>query len=138
MALTLISLSGINNCMSNETQTTQEKRSERLHPLRRVRIGVAVLLAASVSGGIVGGVKAAEAIIAYDSVGHPQFSSEKIEYVVQPGQGVWNAAEQVEGINSIDIKDEISYIEKIQANQAEISRGLQPGDVLEVNKSVKP
>lgn len=123
--------------MSQEKQT-QETRNEKLHPFRRVRIGVAVLLAAAVTGGIFGGVKASDALSTYNSVDHPQYSPEKTEYVIQPGQGVWNAAEHVEGINSIDIGDEVEHIEGMKANQAVLDRELQPGDRLVIDKSVKP
>jgi hypothetical protein len=96
---------------------------------------LAVVLAAAAAGA---GVKSADALVAYGSVSHPDFSTATTEYIIQPNQGVLDAAARINGISRIDSGAAEEYIESMKANQAVLSHELQPGETLEIPVSVKP
>ena len=65
------------------------------------------------------------------------FSEETTTYTVQPGDGLFSAAAQVEGIETIDMRDAVEHIDSDPANIDVLSDGLQPGEQLIIPVSVE-
>lgn len=74
---------------------------------------------------------------AYEGMKGPTFSEQTHEYVVEPGDGILNAAEHIKGIDSIDPRDAVQHISVDPANIDVLKDGLQPGEVLEIPDSVQ-
>ena len=67
----------------------------------------------------------------------PEFSETTNEYVVQDGDGLYDAAQEIQGIDSIDIRDAVHHIQVDPANVDVLSDGLQPGEVIIIPDSVE-
>ena len=67
----------------------------------------------------------------------PEFSESSTEYVVRDGDGIQVAAEQIEGIESIDVREAIDHIAVDPANIDVLKDGLQPGEILVIPESVE-
>jgi len=67
----------------------------------------------------------------------PEFSESTSEYVVQPGDGLYNAAEDITGVDSIDIRDAVQHISVDPANIDVLKDGLQAGETVVIPDSVK-
>lgn len=82
---------------------------------------------------------ASGALLAYNSyaVNNPTFSEESHSYVMQSGEGLWDAVETIKGIDSIDIRDAVYFVENDPRNQKALSDGLQVGESIEVPDSVE-
>jgi len=92
--------------------------------------GVAATIIAATAVGAVGfGV--------YEANKGPEFPETTNEYVVKPGDGLTNAAEQVPGVGSVDIREVTHHIAVDPANIDVLKDGLQPGEVLEIPTSVE-
>lgn len=94
--------------------------------------------------GVAAGVIATTAVVgagagvyAASSNQGPHFSEKTAEYVVQDGDGLYDAAEQIKGIDSVDIRDAVDHIQVDPANIDVLKDGLQPGEVLEIPDSVQ-
>ena len=67
----------------------------------------------------------------------PTFSETTSEYVVQPGDGLYDAAGAIKGIEGADVRDAAEHISVDPANIDVLSDGLQPGEVLIIPDSVQ-
>ena len=69
----------------------------------------------------------------------PTFSTETTTFVAENGDGVWDAAEKVEGHDAvgIDMTDVVDYIESLPENQDALSDGLQAYEGIDIPVSVK-
>jgi len=66
--------------------------------------------------------------------GEPEFSKETTTYTVEQGDGVFDAAQEIEGLR--DMNDGIRHIEADPANIDVLKDGLQPGEQLVIPVSV--
>ena len=66
----------------------------------------------------------------------PTFSEQTTPYSVQSGEGLYDAAESIPGINTIDIRDAVHQISVNPANIDVLSNGLQSGEQIQVPISV--
>lgn len=66
------------------------------------------------------------------------FSETTKEYVVQPGEGLSNAAAHVDGVSNVNIRDVQYYIEDMPANALTLWDGLQEYETLIIPESVAP
>jgi Tfp pilus assembly protein FimV len=112
---------------SNSPETRQSR--ERISHFRAVRIGVATLVAAAT---VAGGIEAADALLANTN---PVFSTNTTEYVIQPNQGLLDAAMRINGISTIDSAAAVDDIKKLNPEAA--SHELYPGEKLKIPISVK-
>jgi len=106
-----------------QSEEARERRKKRL--IRPVAI---VALAAT----IFGGYKLME-----HTTAEPTFSETTTTYTVEPGDGTMRAAEQVQGVASVDIRAATHYIENMPENTTVLEDGLQPGEVLVIPESVE-
>ena len=74
---------------------------------------------------------------AHEASKGPSFSETTNEYVVQPGDGLYDAAQDIQGIDSIDIRDAVHHIQVDPANVDVLSDGLQPGEIVIIPDSVE-
>jgi len=107
------------------SQPDSKQQSDRPKPNRTI----ATVLGASLAVGA--GYAAHEAFEA------PEFSEETSIYTVEPGDGIFSAAQQVEGIESIDMRDAVDHIQADPANIDVLEDGLQPGEQLIIPTSVE-
>jgi hypothetical protein len=63
-----------------------------------------------------------------------EFSEETTTYSAEPGDGVWDAAEQIQG--SFDMQDAVAHISADPANIDVLKDGLQQGEQLVIPVSV--
>lgn len=99
---------------SNETSTQPNK-------LRKSTIVLgagAALVASAAAGAAIGNATA------------PEFSEETVTYTVQPGDGLYDAAENIQG--SFDMRDAVDYIEELPQNAVTLEDGLQPGETISI------
>lgn len=75
--------------------------------------------------------------LAYEHADGPDFSEQNHTYVVGQGEGVTSAAETIDGINHIDVRDANDYILHDPANSEVLVDGLQVGEKLVVPDSVE-
>lgn len=107
---------------------TPENKVDRSTYMKR-RVGALALSAVLVFG----------SYLVIDSAIDPlNFSKTTKEYVVQPGEGLSNAAAHVDGVSSVDIRDVQYYIEDIPANALTLWDGLQEYETLIIPESVAP
>jgi len=66
----------------------------------------------------------------------PTFSEETTTYTVKDGDGIYNAAESIAGINTIDVRDAVSHITSDPVNIDVLKDGLQAGEQLVVPVSI--
>ena len=66
----------------------------------------------------------------------PTFSQETTTYPIQNGEGLYNAAESIPGINTVDIRDAVHEISVNPANIDILSDGLQAGEQIHVPVSI--
>lgn len=76
-------------------------------------------------------------VVAHDALSPPEFSEEKTTYVVEPGDGLYNAAEEIAGIETVRLDDAANHIAVDPANIDVLKDGLQPGEQLSIPVSVK-
>ncbi|HEY8992336.1 MAG TPA: hypothetical protein VIM37_00620 [Candidatus Microsaccharimonas sp.] len=67
----------------------------------------------------------------------PTFSESTNEYVVTAGDGLYNAAEQIKGIDQADIREAVQHISVDPSNIDVLKDGLQPGEILVIPDSVQ-
>jgi hypothetical protein len=65
------------------------------------------------------------------------FSESTHPYPVGNGDGLYDAASTVKGIDTVDVREVTSHIENMSENKTVLKDGLQPGEVLTVPDSVK-
>lgn len=68
----------------------------------------------------------------------PTFSTDTIQFVAENGDGVWDAAQQVEGHEAVDMTVIVNHIESIPENKEALSDGLQAREGIDIPVSVKP
>lgn len=103
--------------------------SARVKHNRAVATGAAVLVSGTaLATGFAVGAAALEG---------PTFSEDTKTYTVEDGDGLYNAAEQIEGVNSIDIRDAVTHIETAPVNLDVLKDGLQVGEQIEIPVSVE-
>lgn len=113
-------------------QTVETKSEKPNYALRR--IGIAVIAAALIFGTIKG-VELAPAGLDY--IMHPyKFSVETEKYQLQPGEGLNNAAEHVNGVGSVPLEAVRYYIEKMPENSETLANGLQEHEVVVIPETV--
>ncbi len=97
------------------------------------RKGVQIAGAVALTAGAAAGLAATTA----DAVKAPTFSEETTTYTVQPGDGLQNAAQNIEGSDTIDIRDATDHISVDPANIDVLKDGLQPGETLVIPEQVE-
>ncbi len=97
--------------------------------VRRSRGAVAAALTVAVAAGGVA--------VTHDALAAPEFSEETTTYTVQPGDGLYDAAEDILGSDSIDTRDAVDYISADPANIDVLKDGLQPGEQIVIPISVE-
>lgn len=100
--------------------------------VRRNRIVAAATGAVIGAGGIAG-----VGYAAHEALEPASFSEETTTYTVEPGDGIFAAAQQVEGIESVDMRDAVDHIKADPANIDVLQDGLQPGEQLIIPVSVE-
>lgn len=93
---------------------------------------------AGVAGTVLTGLTVAGAagVAAYEAkTAAPEFSEQTTTYTVEPGDGVFDAAQEIKGLR--DIRDGIAHIEADPANIDVLEDGLQPGEQLVIPVSVE-
>ena len=113
----------IESKLPQSPEATKKRRDRILRPLAVIAVGAI---------GFVGFNAAKEAF------SEPTFSEQTVSYVVEDGDGIQRAAEQVDGYEAVDIRDIQQHIEDLPQNEAALEDGLQPGEVLDIPTSVKP
>ena len=110
------------------TESTEKSSKKRKHSLAGAGIAIAGTVAAAsvVTGGVSGIIDATT----------PTFSEETTDYTVQPGDGMYDVAEQIGGVESVDIRDAVEHINEIPGNVAALQDGLQPGEQIIIPESV--
>lgn len=93
----------------------------------RTRAGIAVGLVAAVAVG--------PQVV--DRLNGPEFSEDSTTYTVEPGDGLQNVAEAVEGSNKVDIRDVEQHISVDPANIDVLKDGLQPGETIVIPTKVE-
>ncbi|HEU4830883.1 MAG TPA: hypothetical protein VFS65_01785 [Candidatus Saccharimonadales bacterium] len=58
----------------------------------------------------------------------PTFSAETMTYTVESGDGLLDAAAEIDGLG--DDREGVTYIENMPENQDALSDGLQPGETI--------
>lgn len=106
-----------------QSEEAQERRKRRI-----IRPVAAIALSAT----LLGGYKLME-----HTTAEPTFSETTTLYVVERGDGTMRAAEQVQGVASVDIRAVTHHIENMPENAAVLEDGLQPGEVLVIPESVE-
>ena len=66
----------------------------------------------------------------------PTFSEQTNRYIVQDGDGIYDAAESISGIDTVDVRDAVSHITSEPLNIDVLKDGLQAGDQLVVPVSI--
>lgn len=115
-------------------RAAEQSRSRELgqtRPRRGRKIGARIAIGATIAGG------AFLVNVTHDALSEPGFSEQTTTYTVEPGDGVFKAAEQIEGINTVDIRDAVDYIQADPANAEVLKDGLQPNEQLIIPVSVK-
>lgn len=98
---------------------------------RRVKTvaGLGVIATGALVGGLTGYLNQEESA---------DFSDELKPYVVEPGDGLWDAAEQISGHEQLsNLHEATSHIAGLDANQDVLEDGIQPGETLYVPESVE-
>jgi len=72
-----------------------------------------------------------------DNSSTPNFSGEETTYTVQPGDGIFDAAETIKGVDAIDIRDAVKAITNDPNNAEALKNGLQPGEQLTIPTAVE-
>ena len=67
----------------------------------------------------------------------PEFSETTHSVVVQPGEGLWNTTESIDGIENIDKRAAVYHIQHDPQNAEALSDGLQAGESIQVPDSVE-
>ncbi|MEI6850364.1 MAG: hypothetical protein WCK26_00170 [Candidatus Saccharibacteria bacterium] len=113
---------------NESNRPNQEKSRNTGNNLLMKRIGVSTLVLMALAGGIAADKYANRA---------PQLSEKEIEFVAEPGDSTWTAAEHVKGIDSVDIRRVVDEIESNPDNAETYIDGLQPGETIVIPESVK-
>lgn len=116
--------------MNNETNIENQTNKEPNNKLRRlIALGILGLTLYS-------GAKIVEKGYDYLTSPSANFSQETAEYIIGPGEGLFNAAGHIEGVGSIPLDQAATYIEEMPANKDALSDGLQPNERIEIPVSV--
>lgn len=114
--------------------TTQENNRDMDDTIKKRRVIALATAAFLLWSGAIG----AKELVSTHGAHSLKFSTTTKEYDVQPGDGVWNAAEHVGGVGKVDIRTVIDYIKDIPANAEALSKGLDPHETLVIPVNVKP
>lgn len=127
--------------MSSEIIERYEKKNKKPDYAMRRLAAVAML-----SGVLLGGVKSVQFIAdggidkVADKMKNPyEYSEETMAWRAEPGDGLNDAAVEVEGFGGFDrydIRRIAHYIKNMPENEAVLSDGLQVGEYLSVPKTV--
>lgn len=109
-----------------EAPAQRQETSPRVKRNRAVAGAVGVSLAAGVGAGIA----------LNEALEEPEFSQETTTYTLEPGDGLWDAAEEIKGADAIDLRDAVHFIEVDPANTDVLKDGLHPGEQLVIPVNV--
>ena len=118
----------------------ESNEKKKLDPkFRGRRIGAAVA-AIAVVGGAMANISlnenhANEFTTFVEGLSGPTYSDETQDWIAQPGDGLIDAANDVEGIESVDYRDVVHEIENM--NVEALADGLQAGETLIIPQSVE-
>jgi len=129
--------------MNDNTQNTDKKYKLPQSPdarKRRFIAGVGLATTMLVSGYTLGSSDAVRAktydvIEQVSSSPSDYFNEDTVSYTLQEGEGLYSAANHIQGIDRIDKRIAIDYIE--QLNNLDNSSVLQQGQSIVIPKSVK-
>ncbi len=110
----------------HHNEDAPDRSKSRMSP--KAKVGAAV--------GIVAAVAAGPAVV--DHFNGPEFSEETTTYTVEPGDGLYDVAEAINGIDRIDVRDAVDHISSDPANIAALKDGLQPGESIVIPTDVEP
>lgn len=108
--------------MLDNVNTSPQKRQPSAR-VRRNRGAAAAALTVAVTAGGLGA-------IAGNAMAAPDFSEETTTYTVEQGDGLYDAAHDILGSNTIDMRDAVEHISTDPANIDVLKDGLQPGEQL--------
>jgi hypothetical protein len=112
-------------------EATQDREpSPRVQRNRRI--------ARNVVGGVVGaGVAATLVAGGVSALAPAEFSEATTTWTAESGDGLYDAAEEIKGINREDIRDGVDFIQTYPANIDALKDGLQQGEQLIIPVSVE-
>jgi hypothetical protein len=67
----------------------------------------------------------------------PTFSESTTTYTVNEGEGLLDAVNEIDNINSIDSRDAVQYVEELPENQEVLEDGLQVHETVTIPLGVK-
>jgi len=111
--------------------TPQPKRMSEKLKNSLIYTGAGIAMVGSATAGVAG-----LAAVGNETDPAPTFSEETTTYTVQDGDGIYDAAESIAGINTIDVRDAVSHITSDPVNIDVLKDGLQAGEQLVVPVSI--
>lgn len=126
--------------MNDNTQNTDKKLPQSTDASKK-RLTAVVLAATMLGSGYVLGLSDDVRAKTYDVIeqvtSNPSdyFNEDTVSYTLQEGEGLYSAANHIQGIDRIDKRIAIDYIE--QLNNLDNSSVLQQGQSIVIPKSVK-
>lgn len=109
---------------------TNDEPTETRQPSQQVRKNRAVAAALGVT-------IAATGVAAGSALAEPSFSDATTEYTIGHGEGLYDAAESIKGIDSIGVDEAVAHIKTDPANIDVLKDGLQPGEQIIIPVSVE-
>ena len=95
-------------------------------------------IARNIVGGVLAtGAAAALTVGVASALAPADFSEETTTWTAENGDGVYDAAEEIKGINSVDIRDGVDVIQSYPVNIDALKDGLQQGEQLIIPVSVE-
>lgn len=95
-------------------------------------------IARNIVGGVVStGVAATLVAGAAGALAPAEFSEETTTWTAESGDGLYDAAEEIAGINTVDIRDGVDFIQTHPANIDALKDGLQAGEQIVIPVSVE-
>ncbi len=87
--------------------------------------------------GIAAGATAVVAGAQHFESSAPEFSEKTTTYTVEPGDGIFDAAETIKGVETVDIRKAVEEIKNDPANATVLEDGLQPNEQLVIPTAVE-
>jgi len=111
---------------NQESQIPERAPKKPNYPLRR---SMAMISLGAVIGGGAFGVANANS--------HTETYTGVQAYTAESGDGLYDAAKNITGIDNVDIRDAVQYIETMPQNKEALSDGLQAGETISIPVNVK-
>lgn len=89
-----------------------------------------------IATGVGAAILAGSGLAVHEAVRGPAFSQQSTTYSVNSGEGLYDIAKSIDGIDTIDIRDAVEYISIDPSNIDILKNGLQAGEQIEVPLSV--